>query len=92
VSGIVSQHGTAGANKVRLQEFSYPFAADALLVLHSDGLKTAWDLAHYPGLTNHQPCLIAAVLYRDFVRGRDDTTAVVLRNRQALPQLTEGDT
>lgn len=91
VSGIISQHGTAGAKKVRLQEFSYLFPADALLVLHSDGLKTAWNLARYPGLTQRRPCLVAAVLYRDFVRGRDDTTVVVLRNYQELPQQMEAD-
>ena len=86
--GLVSQHGTAGMNKVRLQEFSYSFPTGALLVLHSDGLKTGWHLDRYPGLVQRQPCLIAAVLYRDFVRGRDDTTVVVLKGRQALPQRT----
>jgi hypothetical protein len=91
VSGLVSQHGTAGLNKVRLQEFSYPFPADALLVLHSDGLKTAWNFDRYPGLAHRQPGLIAAVLYRDFVRGRDDTSVLVLRNRQELRQRTAGD-
>ena len=82
--GLVSQHGTAGMNKVRLQEFSYLFPAGALLVLHSDGLKTGWNLDRHPGLATHQPCLIAAMLYRNFVRGRDDTTVVVLRNRHGL--------
>jgi hypothetical protein len=91
VRGLVSQHGTAGMNKVRLQEFSYRFPADALLVLHSDGLKSGWNLDRYPGLAQHQPCLIAAVLYRDSVRGRDDTTVVVLRNRQGLPQPAPAD-
>jgi hypothetical protein len=91
VSGLVSQHGTAGINKVRLQEFSYPFPADAVLILHSDGLKTAWNLDRYPGLAGHQPALVAAMLYRDFVRGRDDTTVVVLRNRQRSPVRTGGD-
>jgi hypothetical protein len=91
VRGLVSQHGTAGMNKVRIQEFRYPFPADALLVLHSDGLKTAWNFSSYPGLEKREPCLIAAVLYRDFVRGRDDTTVVVLRGRRGSPQAIRGD-
>ena len=33
----------------------------------------------YPGLAVRQPALVAAVLYRDFSRGRDDVTVVVGR-------------
>ncbi len=83
--GLVSLHGTAGVGKVRIKEFTYPFAPGALLVLQSDGLKTAWNLTQYPGLTNRSPPIIAAVLYRDFVRGPDDATVIVLRERQELP-------
>jgi hypothetical protein len=37
----------------------------------------------YPGLLKHHPDLIAATLYRDFARGRDDVTVVVARNSQS---------
>jgi hypothetical protein len=50
-----------------------------LLILHSDGLATRWDLSKYPGLTHRHPTLIAAALYRDFARGRDDVTVFVAR-------------
>jgi hypothetical protein len=62
----------------KFQEFEYPWSADAVLVMHSDGLQTRWDLAKYPGLLRRHPAVIAAVLYRDFRRGRDDATVVVL--------------
>ena len=76
----VSHHGTAGHDARRIQEFTYPWEADALLVLHSDGLVSRWTLERYPGLVSRHPTLTAAVLYRDFRRGRDDTSVVVLRN------------
>jgi hypothetical protein len=48
-------------------------------VLHSDGVGSRWDLAEYPGLSTRHPALIAGVLHRDFSRGRDDATVVVVR-------------
>jgi len=78
---LVSMPGTAGVGKPRLQEFQYPFSADALLVLHSDGIASDWDLPAYPGLRMRHPSLIAGVLFRDFGRRRDDATAVVLKER-----------
>ena len=76
---MVSQHGTAGGVARRIQEFQYPWSAGDLLVLHSDGLGSHWKLTGYPGLAQHEPTLVAAVLYRDHRRGRDDTTVVALR-------------
>jgi len=79
VRSVVSHHGTMGHDVRKIQEFQYPWSRDALLVLSSDGLTTRWDLAAYPGLAQRHPALVAAVLYRDFARGNDDATAVVLR-------------
>jgi anti-sigma regulatory factor (Ser/Thr protein kinase) len=79
---LVSHNGIVGSTLRKVQEFSLPWQAGALLILHSDGLNTRWDSAAYPGLLNHHPALVAAVLYRDFSRQRDDVTVVVLRDRQ----------
>jgi len=76
---LVSHHGTAGGNARRFQEFTYPWSAGDLLVLHSDGLGSHWTLDGYPGITQRHPALIAALLYRDHRRGSDDTTVVVMR-------------
>lgn len=76
---LVSLHGTAGHQVRRLQEFSYPWAADDLLIMHSDGVSAHWALGAYPGLRQRDPLTIAAVLLRDFSRGRDDATVVVAR-------------
>lgn len=76
---LVSLNGTAGHQCERIQEFNYPWPDDGLLVLHSDGLATSTALDPYPGLSLRDPALISAVLYRDFVRGRDDATVVVAK-------------
>ena len=76
---LVSLNGTAGHQCERIQEFSYAWPGDGLLVLHSDGLSTGTGLESYPGLAARDPALIAGVLYRDFFRGRDDATVVVAK-------------
>jgi anti-sigma regulatory factor (Ser/Thr protein kinase) len=77
---LVSHHGTVGHNLRRIQEFRFAFPPAALLVLHSDGLGSHWDLADYPGLATRHAGLIAGVLYRDHDRGTDDVTVVVVRS------------
>jgi hypothetical protein len=64
----------------RVQQFDLPLPTNALLLLHSDGLATHWNLADYPGLVGRHPGIIAGVLYRDHERGRDDVTVLVVRN------------
>lgn len=76
---MVSHNGTAGFHIPRLQEFLYPLPEEALIVMHSDGLTTNWNLDHYPGLRRRHPSLIAGVLYRDASRNRDDVCVVATR-------------
>jgi anti-sigma regulatory factor (Ser/Thr protein kinase) len=73
---MVSMPGTAGHNARKIQSFDYPFQS-GLVILNSDGLSTSWSLARYPNLEASHPTLIAAILYRDFGRNRDDTTVLV---------------
>jgi anti-sigma regulatory factor (Ser/Thr protein kinase) len=76
--GLVSHNGTLGLSLPRLQQFEYESTADSLLVMHSDGLSARWDLRKNPLLRARHPAVIAAVLYRDHARARDDATVVVL--------------
>lgn len=76
---MVSHNGIVGHQLRKAQEFSYPWGADALLVMHSDGLQTRWSLDAHPGLAARHPAVVAAVLHRDFARGRDDACVVVVR-------------
>jgi anti-sigma regulatory factor (Ser/Thr protein kinase) len=79
VRKMVSLPGTAGHEARTIRPFSYDWPDDALLVMHSDGISSRWDLAAYPGLAVRHPMLIAGVLHRDFARARDDATVVVAR-------------
>jgi hypothetical protein len=76
---MVSHNGTAGHIAPRIREFTYPFADDPVVILHSDGLSAKWDLSDYPGLATSHPSLSAGVLFRDHRRERDDATIAVMR-------------
>lgn len=76
---LVSHNGIVGHNMRKVQEFAVPFGPGALCILHSDGIETRWDLDKYPGLQGRSPTLIAAVLMRDYIRGRDDAMVLVVR-------------
>jgi hypothetical protein len=78
VRHLVSHHGTAGHQVRQVQEFQYPWPSDGLLIVHSDGVGTRWALERYPALARRHPAVVAGVLYRDFTRGTDDATVVVL--------------
>ncbi|MDX2230004.1 MAG: ATP-binding SpoIIE family protein phosphatase [Leptolyngbyaceae cyanobacterium bins.349] len=75
----VSFNGTIGHEVRKIQEYTYDWMTEGVMVMHSDGLSSQWRLDQYPGLLSKHPSLIAGVLYRDFHRDRDDITVVVMR-------------
>jgi hypothetical protein len=81
---LVSHNGTLGHQVRKFQTFDFAFPPRALLVLHSDGIATHWSFDRYPGIERHHPAVIAATIYRDHARGRDDATVVVVRNEARL--------
>lgn len=78
---LVAHNGTAGHTAARIQEFRYPAPAGSVIALWSDGLRNNWRLDAYPGLRARSASVIAAILYRDFSRRRDDVTLVVATDR-----------
>ncbi|MDE1164742.1 MAG: ATP-binding protein [Pseudomonas sp.] len=76
--GLASHPGIVGVQYRKAQAFDYPQAQGKLLVMYSDGLQSRWNLRDYPGLVHRHPAVIAAVLHRDFCRGRDDVTVMVI--------------
>jgi len=76
---LVSHAGIVGHECRKIQTFTYPWTRESVLVLFSDGLQSRWTLDRYPALRGRDPALLAAVLYRDFARGRDDVTVVAGR-------------
>jgi hypothetical protein len=81
---MVSYNGTAGHQSHKIRDFTYPYSPTTTLIMHSDGLATHWSLEKYPGLLRHHPSIVAAVLYRDFQRGNDDATVIVVRAASEL--------
>jgi anti-sigma regulatory factor (Ser/Thr protein kinase) len=81
---LVSHNGIVGNNMRKVQEFEQPWPADGLglYIMCSDGISTQWDLQNYPGLQYCHPALIAGILFRDFARGRDDATVLVVKYGQ----------
>jgi len=76
---LMSQHGTLGVQVRRLQDMAYAWPEHALVVMHSDGLATRWNLKDVGGLLNCDPLVVAGWLLREHARGHDDVTIVVLK-------------
>ncbi|HET8548283.1 MAG TPA: SpoIIE family protein phosphatase [Bryobacteraceae bacterium] len=87
VRHLVSYNGTAGHEARKIAEFTYPWSPDGALIVCSDGLTTQWSVRPYPGLLRRSPELIAGVLYRDYLRGRDDATVVVAKQAETAAVL-----
>ncbi|RFC37478.1 MAG: Anti-sigma regulatory factor (Ser/Thr protein kinase) [Candidatus Nitrotoga sp. SPKER] len=76
---LISFNGTLGHSANKFQNMNYAAHEDSILIMSSDGLQTRWSLNDYPGLRRRRPIMIASILYRDFSRGRDDTTIMVVK-------------
>jgi hypothetical protein len=77
--GLASYNGTLGVEARIIRDLPYMWERDDMLVMHSDGIQSRWTADNQPGLLARHPAVIAAVLHRDFGRGRDDATIVVVR-------------
>ena len=78
---MVSHNGIVGHNVARSQEYRYQWPAGSLLIAHSDGLETHWEVARHVGLAARHPSIIAAMLYREHSRQRDDVVVLVVRKK-----------
>jgi len=79
---IISYNGILGhniPNTINNHELSW--SNNSTLIMHSDGIKSKWDLSRYKDLLRHSPSLVAAVMYKEFSRGTDDTMVLVCRTR-----------
>ncbi|MFD2603479.1 SpoIIE family protein phosphatase [Flavobacterium suzhouense] len=45
-----------------------------MLIMHSDGLRTRWNLTDLPAILKYDPNIIAASIYKDNARYNDDMT------------------
>lgn len=77
--GLASHPGIVGVQARRSRPFEFSPVHGRLLILHSDGLQSRWNLLDYPGLVTRHPAVVTALLHRDFSRGRDDATVLAIR-------------
>jgi anti-sigma regulatory factor (Ser/Thr protein kinase) len=77
--GMVSVPGIAGQQTRTLRQYEYQAGPGAAVILHSDGLTSRWNARNLPGLTGHDPLVIAAVLLGEAGVHRDDASVLVLR-------------
>lgn len=80
---LATPHGTLGLQLRKADELVADWPAHALVILHSDGIATRWRPEPLRPLLERDPALVAALLWRDHGRGRDDATVVVLRRKEA---------
>ncbi len=76
---LISHNGTLGAIISRIQEFKCDWPNDAILIMHSDGIHSRWDLSGYAGLMSRHAAVIGGILLRDFRRTRDDASVLVVK-------------
>lgn len=82
VQHLISPNGTAGDTVRKWQEFTHPWSPFSRLLMHSDGLTTSWKLSEYADLMGKDPALIAASIFREARRERDDACVVVAQERR----------
>ncbi|MES2732359.1 MAG: SpoIIE family protein phosphatase [Bacteroidota bacterium] len=77
-SSLIPYNGTLGhALPSQLVDYTFPWNELSMLIMHSDGIGTKWDLQKYPNLIRHDPSIIAAMLYKDNQRKTDDALVIV---------------
>lgn len=80
---LVSHHGIVGHQVRKVQAFEYPWTGEGALIMQSDGITSQWKAESWPGILRRDPALLAAAVYRDHARPRDDSTVVVARTSPA---------
>jgi anti-sigma regulatory factor (Ser/Thr protein kinase) len=84
--GLVSSMGTLGlGQRLRPQASVTPWRGPNLFTAHSDGIRSSWDLSRYPGVTGHDPAVMAALIWRDAATRGDDAAVVIASASRPAP-------
>lgn len=77
---LISYNGTLGHNIPNsFNDQSIVLDERCMIVFHSDGIKSRWEITKYPDLHKHDCSVVAGVLYKDNNRGTDDSLVVVVK-------------
>ena len=77
--GLVSMGGIVGYREPAMRTFEHPLPADAVVILHSDGVSRRWNCHQVDQLLSGTPLVIAATLLRDAGIHHDDACVLVGR-------------
>ncbi|GAA3784521.1 ATP-binding protein [Flavobacterium ginsengiterrae] len=71
-------NGIIGHNIPRtLNNTIVPYKKHQIIIMHSDGLRTRWNLNELTSIVKQSPGIIASSLYKENIRGTDDATILV---------------
>ena len=71
-------NGIVGHNIPRtLNSTIVPYQKHQMVVMHSDGLRTRWNLSELLSILKHDPGIVGASIYKSTLRGNDDATILV---------------
>ena len=80
VKGCFSYNGIVGHIMPGvLNNHTIQWQNNDILILHTDGITSRWDVSRYPAILQHHPIMLCAALYKDYDRGTDDATVMVGR-------------
>lgn len=80
IKNCISFNGVVGyAMPTSLTESTAKWKENDLFIMHSDGIKSKWDLKALPHIERQDPVVIAAALYKDNKRGYDDSLVLVVK-------------
>ncbi|GAA2904807.1 SpoIIE family protein phosphatase [Pseudonocardia halophobica] len=80
---MISVGGIAGYRVPTLRAYDYPLPPEAVVVLHSDGVRPRWQAEDLVPPPRRSPVVVAAALLRDEGVRQDDASVVVGRAPRA---------
>jgi anti-sigma regulatory factor (Ser/Thr protein kinase) len=76
---LVPDNGTVGYELRKVRKTDIEWTSADVVIMHTDGLSSSWNLGNYPSITRRSASTLASVLYRDFAKNHDDVTVVVIK-------------
>lgn len=78
-TGLAAQPGIVGHQMREVRSVTVPIERNDLVVLHTDGLTSKWDLSAHRGVRARSCDVVAALLLREAGLRQDDAAVVVAR-------------
>ena len=75
-----SYNGIIGMNiPGRIENSRHEMEKFQQLILCSDGIKTRWEVIHFPSILKYDPMILAAAIYKDHGRKTDDMSILIVK-------------